>query len=131
MTMARGDVGRQETDVASHVDNFRRMLAELRRQTDASVAGLHTIRARTSKVLAATEAFTVLSLEIGALTETLWSPLSIARLNGDSVERAVFNQQLRLLIDQLDAFRVRYASELSQSTPPPPKPKKPWWYVFK
>lgn len=106
------------------------MLAELRRQSDASVAGLHTIRARTSRVLAATDAFTTLSREIAGLGRALWEPVLITRLNQDHTERAVFQQQLRLLIDQLDAFRQRYASELLQSRPPPPRQKRPWWHVW-
>ena len=103
------------------------MLVELRRQTDASVAGLHSIRARTSKVLVATDAFTTLSREIAALGRALWDPVLIARVNQDPTERALFQQQLSLLIDQLDAFRQRFASELADSRPPPPRPKQPWW----
>ena len=107
------------------------MLAELRRQTDASVSALHTIRARTSKVLAATEAFSALSAEVSVLTRSLWVPPTAARLNQDAAARALFQQELHLLIDQLDSFRQRYAPELSITTPLPPKPKKPWWRVFK
>ena len=129
--MARPRAPRHKLGVASHVAKLQVMLAELRRQTDASVAALHTIRARTSKVLAATEAFSALSAEVAALTRSLWAPPTVARLNQDAAERALFQQDLHLLIDQLDSFRQRYAAELSITTPLPPKPKKPWWDVFK
>jgi len=107
------------------------MLTELRRQTEASVAALHTIRTRTSKVLAATEAFSALSVEVATLARSLWAPSTVARLNQDAAERALFQEELHLLIDQLESFRHRYAAELSITTPLPPKPKKPWWHVFK
>jgi hypothetical protein len=117
--------------VASHVAKLQDMLAELRRQTDASVSALHTIRARTSKVLAATDAFSALSTELAVLTRSLSAPPTIARLDQDAAERALFRQELHLLIEQLDSFRLRYAAELSITTPLPPKPRKPWWHVFK
>jgi methyl-accepting chemotaxis protein len=117
--------------MAGHVAKLQSMIAELRRQTDATVSGLHTIRARTSKVLAATEAFTRLSEEVAALTRALWTPDVIARLNEDATERSLLLQQLHLLIDQLDAFRQHYAGELSLTTPRAPKPKRPWWHVIK
>jgi hypothetical protein len=113
------------------VAKLQGMLAELRRQTDASVSALHTIRARTSKVLAATEAFSALSAELVVLTHSLSAPTTVARLNEDAAERALFRQELHLLIEQLDSFRLRFAAELSITTPLPPKPRKPWWHVFK
>jgi hypothetical protein len=51
-------------------------------------------------------------------------------LNQDAAERALVQQELHLLIDQLDSYRQRYAAELSLTTPLPPKPKKPWWRFF-
>jgi hypothetical protein len=129
--MAEPRIQRHRVGVASPVVKLQVMVAELRRQTDASVSALHMIRARTSKVLAATEAFSALSAEVAALTRSLRSPPTVTRLNKDAAERALVQQELHLLIDQLDSFRQRYAAELSNATPLPPKRKKPWWRVFR
>jgi len=120
-----------EAGVTNHVGKLRTTLVELRRQTDATMTGLHSIRMRTSRVLAATEAFAALSQDVASLGRELWSPLTCDRLNRDATERAQFLQQLHLLVDQLDSFRQRYATELSQSIPPKPARKKSWWHVFK
>jgi hypothetical protein len=131
MTIAAGVRARHEIDVASQIAQLKLTVAELRRQTDASLAALHTIRARTSKVLAATEAFSALSAEAAALAHRLMLPVAVDRLNEDVREREAFRHELHLLIDQLDGFRQRYASELAATTPRRPPPKKPWWRVFR
>lgn len=114
----------------SHVAKLQAMLAELRKQTDASLQGLHTIRARTSKVLAATEAFTALATEAATMNRSLWAPTTASRLNDNAADRAAFQEELRLLVDELDTLRQRYASELALATSLPPPPKKPWWRIF-
>lgn len=116
--------------MASDFAKLRCAVAELRRQTDACVAALHTIRARTSKVLAATDAFSALSREVEQLGRALSAPPTALRLKRSAIERALFQQDVHLLLDQLDGFRSRYAAELLLTTPLPPKPKKPWWRLF-
>ncbi len=92
--------------------------------------GLHTIRARTSKVLAATASFTALSAELAALSRALWAPATVDRLNQDAAEREAFERRLRALLDELEALRERFESELSRAVPAPRPPKKPWWRMF-
>ena len=130
MTMAARLGASYKTRVASDIAKLRALVAELRRQTEASVEGLHTIRARTSNVLAATTAFSTLATEIAALGRRLSAPLP-GDLDNIASERAAFHQELHLLIDQLDTYRQRYGAELAMTVQRKPKPKKRWWHVFK
>jgi len=131
MTMVARPLARHEFDVAGHVAKLRAMVTELRRQTDASVEALHTIRARTSRVLGATEAFGALSAEIGALGRRLDLPVAAARLNATAEERAAFQAELHLLIDLLESYRQRFAPELAATKLRRTPPKRRWWHVFK
>jgi hypothetical protein len=107
------------------------MFGQLREQAEMSVKDLYTIRMRTSKVLAATDAFTALAAAIATVELALSAPHALARIRLDSKERDRFEQEHALLSGQLLTLRRRFAPELSLTTPPPkPKPKKPWWRVF-
>jgi len=117
-------------EVASHVAQLQALVAELRRQTDAAVRGLYAVRARTSKVLMATEAFAALSARVTNLNHSLWTPTMADRLNGDAVARWDFEEEVRQLSHELEELRQRYETELLLTTPVPPPPKKPWWRVF-
>jgi len=130
MTMAAPSLGDHEMAVGSEAAKLQATLGELRRQTDAAVEGLESITARTSRVLAATEAFSALSTECRALSRVLFDPLAVARINDNAVRRNAFRQQLQQLLERFDALRQSYAAELSPVVQPRSAAKKPWWRLF-
>ena len=129
MTMAGGHARRQYRGVARHVARLEATLRDLRRRTDASVRGLHAIRARTSKVIEATAAFTALSEELVSLSRSLWSPPIAQRLKEDAGAREAFARRLRSLLEELEALERRHAAELS-CAPSTSAGKKRWWRLF-
>lgn len=135
MTMvARGGVS-GNWRVASHAERLKGRLEALRGEADATVAALHTIRARTSKVLEATAAFSAVSAEAAALRSPLERPARAARLELDADGRLALQLDLGQLLDRLERYRRTYAAELAQvparSPPPPPKARRHWWHVFR
>jgi hypothetical protein len=105
--------------VANSVAQLEGLTRELRRQATASTNALHTIRARTSRVMRATAAFAALTTDIDALARRLTERDSVARLRRDADERIAFMQDLHVLVDQLESFQQLYAEELSSVAPPP------------
>jgi hypothetical protein len=102
------------------------MLTELRHETDAWLRNLHTIRARTSNVLAATDAFSALSEKVAALSRSrIAAPMERHSANVSS--SPAFEERLEALLVERDKLQQRFASELTLATPVPPPPKKPWW----
>lgn len=116
--------------MANSVAKLQTTLTELGRQIEASVDGLHTIRARTSRVLRATSAFSTLAGEVRSLRRRLSEPALAAQLLRDEADRAAFQEELHLYIDQLESYRHTYAEELSLATPRRAPPQPPWWRVF-
>ena len=115
--------------MANAVVKLQATLTELSRQVTASVDALHTIRARTSKVLLATAAFGALAVEVDVLRSApcgrrLASTAVAAELLRDDDDRATFHAELHRLIDQLESYRLVYAAELSLAAARrgPPRP---------
>jgi hypothetical protein len=128
--MARSTKSTQTTGVMS--DGFAKlqaMVIELERQAEASVRGLHTIRSRTSRVLAATAAFSALADEVGSLARRLAKPKARDTYVNPE-DRGALQAELSLLIEQLDGYRQSYAAELALVEARPPKPKRRWWRAF-
>ncbi|HYJ10793.1 MAG TPA: hypothetical protein VEX18_17345 [Polyangiaceae bacterium] len=98
----------------------------MQRQADASVRALHTIRARTSNVMAATAAFSALADEIGLLAQRLAKPTA-GDTYANAADRAALQEELHLLVDQLDNFRQSYTAELALVAARPPQVKRRWW----
>jgi hypothetical protein len=112
--------------VSDPFSKLQAMVVELQRQADASVRALHTIRARTSKVMAATAAFSALADEIGLVARRLAKPTA-RDTYADAADRAALQEELHLLVDQLDNFRQSYTAELALVTARPPQVKRRWW----
>jgi len=113
--------------MANAVVKLQATLTELGRQVTASVDALHTIRARTSKVLLATAAFGALAVEVDVLRRRLASTAVAAELLRDDDDRATFHAELHRLIDQLESYRLVYAAELSLATARRARPRARWW----
>ena len=115
--------------MANGVVKLQATLTELNRQVMVSVDALHTIRARTSKVLLATAAFGALAVEVEALRRRLAEPAVAAQLLRDEDERAAFQGEVHRFIDQLESHRDAYAGELSLATLRRPPPRVRWWQL--
>jgi hypothetical protein len=105
------------------------MVIELERQAGASVRALHTIRARTSRVLAATAAFSALADEVVSLGRRLAQPKA-RDTYANPADRAALQAELSLLIEQLDGYRQLYTAELALVEARKPKAKRRWWRAF-
>jgi hypothetical protein len=116
--------------VAEPFSKLQAMVGELQRQADASVRALHTIRARTSKVMAATAAFSALADEVGLVARRLAKPTA-RDTYANAADRAALQEELHLLVDQLESFRQSYNAELALVAARPPAVKKRrWWRAF-
>ena len=89
MTMAAAPLRRctLRRHMTSGVQDLQDRIAILERHMTASVESLHHIRARTSRVLAATNAFNRLRVEARSLAEVVRTLVSLARANRESVDR--------------------------------------------
>ncbi len=121
--------------MANSFAQLETLTRELRRQATASVNALHTIRARTSRVLGATAAFATLAAEIDVLARRLIDRDCAARIRWDAEERIAFMHELHALVDQLEILQQTYADELSCIAPPrapaqPPSGQKRRWRIF-
>ncbi|HYP91262.1 MAG TPA: hypothetical protein VEQ59_24015 [Polyangiaceae bacterium] len=110
--MAVGSAGKLQTT-----------LGELRLQIDASIEELEAITARTSKVLAATEAFSALGAECRAVSRALFDP----ELSLDLQRRQALARRVQQLSERFVNLRQSYA----MIAPLRPRVRKPWWRWFK
>jgi hypothetical protein len=98
-------------------------LGELRLQIDASIEELEAITARTSKVLAATEALSALRAECRAVSRALFDP----ELSLDFQRRQALARRVQQLSERFANLRQSYALIATLR----PRAKKRWWQWFK
>lgn len=108
----------------------------LQRHAAASVQSLHHIRARTSRVLAATSAFTAFEVEARSLREVVRTLVSLARASDESVDRGYVERELSRLREGFCELQRRFSRELvsaaeSERPPPPPPLMKRWWQLWR
>jgi hypothetical protein len=115
-------------------DELQARLLVLERRVAGTIASLHHIRARTTRVLTATNAFSALQAEVLALSRVIDTLARLSRASDDSVDRQCLEGQLSQLSADMAELQRRFEAELrhaADSAPPPPKvlPRKPWWRV--
>ena len=103
-------------------------IAELEQLAATAVDSLHRIRARTSRVLAATSAFSKLDREARSLSELV---RTLSRVDDASVDHAFFEGEVARLRSEMLELQLRFSAELvsaAEAKPPPTRPRpKPWW----
>lgn len=118
--------------MARGVRDLQERIALLQRHAAATVQSLHHIRARTSRVLAATGAFAALEGEARSLSEVV---RNLSRVNDESVDRPYVESELERLRNSMHDLRQRFSSELvsaAKSEPPAPSSRrKPWWRFWR
>jgi len=118
--------------MARGVRDLQDQVAVLQRHAAATVRSLHYIRARTSRVLAATSAFTALDSEARALNDEV---CTLSRVNDESIDRPSVERDLARLRTAMQQLEERYSSELmsaAKSEPPASSARrKPWWRFWR
>ncbi len=116
------------------VKAMQERLAIFERHTTATVETLLLVRARTSRVLAATSAFTALKQEACSLRKVVGTLLTLARASDESVDPAYIEGELTRLHDELYALQRKFAGELvtaaDSERPPPLVALRPWWRIW-
>jgi hypothetical protein len=110
-------------------------IAVIERQAAANVQALHRISTRTSRVLAATSAFSMLTVEARSLSQVVRTLVTLARASEDSLDHDYIERELSHLCEQLRVLEQRHAKELAQAAVPARKrsreQRKPWWQIWK
>ena len=120
--------------MARGADDLQARLLVLERRVAGTIASLHHIRARTTRVLTATTAFSSLQVEVLALTRVIDTLTRLSHASEDSVDRPCLERQVSRLCSDMVDLQSRFEAELRHAAdyaPPPPKlpPRKPWWRV--
>lgn len=110
-------------------------IAMLQGQTAATVEALHHVRARTTRVLAATSAFTKLNGAVGSLDQVVRT-LGRSRASEDSVDKESIERAIERLQNDLHELRESYSKELlcaAESSRPPPRTARRgrWWHFWR
>jgi hypothetical protein len=117
------------------VKDLQAQIAMLERQAAASVESLHHIRARTSRVLAATGAFTTQEKEIRSLSHAVRDLANLDHVHDDSVDRPSVERELARLRAGLRELQLRFSSELASGTKleraSPSSRRRPWWRFWR
>ena len=115
--------------------DLRAKIAIIERTAATSVEALHRIPARTSRVLAATSAFSMLNMEARSLSQVVCTLVTLARASEDSLDRAYIERELSELREELRALELRHAKELAlavaHARQQSPAPRKRWWEIWK
>jgi uncharacterized protein YigA (DUF484 family) len=119
--------------MVSKVSDLQAKIAVLERYASANVEALHGIRMRTSRVLAATNAFAKVEIGVRSLGQLVRTLVSLARVSEESVDREYIEGELARLRSELSVLEATYAGELQlaarMSASPPPR--HPWWQVWR
>jgi len=136
MTMARAALRRDfsEASMVSTVSDLQAKIAVLERYANANVEALHAIRMRTSRVLAATNAFAKVEIGVRSLGQLVRTLVSLARVSEESVDRQYIEGEVARLRSELAVLETTYALELqlaARASASSTKPRRPWWQVWK
>lgn len=107
----------------------------LEQSASATVSSLHRIRMRTSRVLAATAAFTAVQRDVASLSGVIRTVSGLSRLSETSVDRGYIEGELTRLHEELEQLHVRFSRELLSAAEaelgrPAARPKR-WWQFWK
>ncbi len=117
------------------VRDLEERISVLEQSTSATVSSLHRIRMRTSRVLAATSAFTAVQRDAAALSRVVRTVSGLSQLSETSVDRGYIEGELTRLQEELEQLHVRFSRELLSAAdaelgPPAARPKR-WWRFWR
>lgn len=119
--------------MVSTVSDLQAKIAVLERYASANVEALHAIRMRTSRVLAATNAFAKVETGVRSLSQLLRTLVSVARVSEESVDREYIEGEVSRLRSDLALLETAYAGELQLAArlSASPQLRRPWWQVWR